>query len=111
MADSDEDVRDWATFGVGVLGDSDSSTVSSALVRAVNDLNEDVREEALVALAKRQDKRALAPLLMALKQPAITDRVIEAAFTLLGLDSDRSDWTSQDYANALNERFSPSARP
>ena len=73
-ARSDEDVRDWATFGVGVLGDSDSSTVRDALVRAVNDLNENVREEALVALAKRQDSRALAPLLMALKQPAVTDR-------------------------------------
>jgi HEAT repeat protein len=111
MADSDEDVRDWATFGVGVLGDADSSAVRDALVRAVNDSNEDVREEALVALGKRQDKRALAPLLMALRQPTVTDRVIEAGYTLLGLDSERKDWTSQDYANALNERFSPSARP
>jgi HEAT repeat protein len=111
MADSAEDVRDWATFGVGVLGDADSSTVRDALVRAVNDSNENVREEALVALGKRQDKRALAPLLVALKQPAVTDRVIEAAYTLLGLDSDRKDWNSQDYANALNERFSPRARP
>jgi HEAT repeat protein len=110
MADSDENVRDWATFGVGVLGDSDSSTVRDALMRAMNDLNGDVREEALVALAKRQDKRALAPLLMALKQPAVTDRIIEAASTLLGLDSERKNWTCQDYANALNERFSPSAR-
>ncbi len=110
MADSDEDVRDWATFGIGVLGDTDSSTVRDALVRAVNDSNEDVREEALVALGKRQDKRALAPLLMALKQPAVTGRLIEAAYTLLELDSGRKDWTSQDYATALNERFSPSAK-
>jgi HEAT repeat protein len=51
-------------------------------VRAVNDPNEGVREEALVALAKRQDKRALARLLMALKQPKVTDRVIEAAYTV-----------------------------
>lgn len=111
MADSDEDVRDWATFGVGVLGDADSSAVRDALVRALNDSNEDVREEALVALGKRQDKRGLTPLLMALRQPTVTDRVIEAAYTLLSLDSERKDWTSQDYANALNERFSPSSRP
>jgi HEAT repeat protein len=103
MADSDEDVRDWATFGIGVLGDADSPTLRDALVRAANDSNEDVREEALVALGKRQDKRALAPLLMALKQPVVTDRVIEAAYSLLGLDSARKDWTPQDYANALNE--------
>jgi HEAT repeat protein len=107
MSDSDEDVRDWATFGVGVLGDADSSMVRDALVRAVNDSSEDVREEALVALGKRQDKRALAPLLMALKQPTVTERVIEAAYTLLGLESEQKDWTSQDYANALNKRFWP----
>jgi HEAT repeat protein len=110
MADSDRDVRDWATFGVGVLGEADSSTVRDALMQAVNDSNEDVREEALVALGKRQDKRALARVLMALKHPTVTDRIIEAAYTLLGLDSERKDWTSQDYTNALNERFSPSAK-
>ena len=42
---------------------------------------------------------------MALKQPALTDSVIEAADALLGLDTDRKDCTSQDDANASDERF------
>ena len=110
MADTDEEVRDWATFGMGVLGGTDSSTIRDALVQALNDSNEDVREEALVGLSKRQDKRALAPLLKALKEPVVTDRVIEAAYTLLGLENERREWTPQDYTNALNEQFPPSAR-
>jgi HEAT repeat protein len=101
MADTDEEVRDWATFGIGVLGDTDSSTIRDALVRALNDSNEDVREEALVGLSKRQDERELVPLLKALKQSAVTDRVIEAAYTLLGFENERQDWTPQDYVSAL----------
>jgi HEAT repeat protein len=110
MADIDEDVRDWATFGVGVLGDADSGALKDALVRAVNDSNEDVREEALVGLSKRQDKRALGPLLTALEEPDVSVRVVEAAYTLLGLENERKDWTPRDYANALYERFSVRAK-
>jgi HEAT repeat protein len=111
MADTDEEVRDWATFGVGVLGDTDSVEIRDALGRAVHDSNEDVREEALVGLSKRQDKRALGPLLTALKEPTASARVVEAAYTLLGLENEPKDWTLRDYANALNERFALSARP
>lgn len=110
MADNDEDVRDWATFGLGVLGDTDSAAIREALGRALDDPSEDVREEALVGLSKRQDKRALGPLLVALQGPDVSLRVIEAAYTLLGLESDLKDWNPQDYADALNQRFSPSAR-
>src|SRR5260370_28910122 len=63
MVDTDEEVRDWATFGVGVLGDTDSAAVKDALARAVNDSNEDVREESLIGLSSRPDKRPPAPLL------------------------------------------------
>jgi HEAT repeat protein len=111
MTDTDEDVRDWATFGLGVQGNSDSSTIRDALVRAVDDTNDDVREEALVGLSKRHDKRALAPLLIALKKAHVSVRVAEAACALLGFENVRKDWTPQDYVNALNERFSPNARP
>jgi HEAT repeat protein len=109
MQDREAEVRDWATFGVGVLGDQDSSEIRDALVRSSGDADEDVREEALVALAKRHDARAVAPLLSALQEPRVTDRVIEAAYTLLGLAEDEKAWSPRDYANALKERFAPTA--
>jgi HEAT repeats len=103
--DEDEDVRDWATFGLGVLGDQDSTEIREALVGALNDSNEDVREEALVALAKRHDLRALSPLLRALEGDCISMCVIEAAYTLLGFEAERKDWATSDYASALRQRF------
>jgi HEAT repeats len=109
VKDSDEDVRDWATFGLGVLGDQDSSEIRDALVRALGDSNEDVREEALVALAKRNDIAALRPLLVALQEPRVTSRITEAAYTLLGMTDEEKDWSPQQYASALKERFASNA--
>ena len=39
-----------------------------ALVQRLDDLSEDVREEAMVGLAKRRDRRVLTALLCALEQ-------------------------------------------
>jgi HEAT repeat protein len=82
--DPDDDVRDWAVFGLGNLGDADSAEIRDALFRRLNDSDEDVREEALVSLAKRKDTRVLPTLLAALNQsefddPGITKLTIEAA--------------------------------
>jgi len=30
---------------------------------------------------------------------------VEAAYTILGMDADRKDWSRQDYTDALRERF------
>jgi HEAT repeat protein len=110
MQDADEDVRDWATFGLVVLGDADSSEIREALVRALSDLNKDVREEAVVGSAKRKELRVLTPLLTALEQSTVSDRIIEAAYTLLGMETDRKDWSARDYAAALEQRFPPVAK-
>jgi HEAT repeats len=106
MQDTDEDVRDWATFGLGVLGNSDSPEIRDALVQRLSDSNEDVREEATVGLGKRKDRRVLSVLLPLLEQPATTVRVIEAAYTMLDMQSEREGWKGADYAAALRERFS-----
>jgi HEAT repeat protein len=105
MRDSDDDVRDWATFALGVLGASDSDEVRAALARALDDSDQDVRDEALAGLAKRKDPRALPPLLDALQHEAVTDPVIEAARSLLGIERDREEWTTADYAAALHAKF------
>jgi HEAT repeat protein len=106
MEDADADVRDWATFGLGVLGDQDSPEIRQALSRRVNDEDADAREEALVGLAKRHDTSILPQLIHELEQPDIGGRVVEAAQTILGFDKDREEWSGQDYARALRGRFS-----
>jgi HEAT repeat protein len=104
--DADEDVRDWATFGLGVLGNTDSDEIREALVRRLTDSDEDVHEEAMVGLGKRKDQRVLATLLIALERPSTPLRVIETACQMLGMDNERKDWKGNDYAAALRQRFS-----
>ena len=48
--DPDQDVRDWATFGLGATG-ADSGEVRAALVARLDDPDENSRAEAFMALA------------------------------------------------------------
>jgi HEAT repeat protein len=104
-SDSDADVRDWAVFGLGVLGDVDSPEIREALFRCLDDASQNVREEAAVGLAKRQDQRLIPKLLEMLDEPGLTIRLAEATADLLGLDKDPPDWTAADYKAALKKRF------
>jgi len=103
--DSDADVRDWATFGLGVQGDCDTPEIREALFRCLEDQNEDVREEAMVGLAKRKDRRVLPILLQSLEQPSVTMRVTEAASLILGMDSEPEGWAAHNYISALRKHF------
>jgi hypothetical protein len=60
----------------------------------------------MVGLGKRKDQRVLSALLPALEQPNITERVIEAADLMLGIDNEREGWEGPDYVTALREKFS-----
>jgi len=109
--DLDDDVRDWAVFGLGTLGDTDSAEIRDALFACLNDTNDDVREEAMVGLAKRKDQRVLPALIAALNQselddPGITQLTIEAADLMLDFADERKDWSGTEYAAALRERYS-----
>jgi HEAT repeat protein len=106
MQDVDDDVRDWATFGLGVVGDLDSEEIRDALWQKMSDTSRDVREEALVGLGKRKDQRALPALITELDQPEISDRVTEAAAAFLGEKENRADRSAGDYSAALKGRFS-----
>lgn len=63
--DEDEDVRDWATFGLGTQIDLDTPEIRDALVKRLNDSG-DAQGEAMAGLARRKDERALKPILEAL---------------------------------------------
>ncbi len=106
MRDVDADVRDWATFGLGILGDQDSPEIREALSSRLTDDDLDTREEALVGLAKRHDPRIVPNLIGALAQSDISYRVVEASHTLLGFHKDQEEWSGQDCARALQEKFS-----
>jgi HEAT repeat protein len=67
-ADKNDDVRDWACFGLGALA-ADGASVREALVARLDDDHVDTRCEALLALAMTGDVRALAAVIAQLDRP------------------------------------------
>lgn len=59
MEDSDDEVRDLATFGLGVGTDFDGADIREALHARLSDKGGDIAGEALVGLARRQDLSVL----------------------------------------------------
>ena len=57
--DLDQDVRNWATFGLGSSTEVDSPEIRNALAERLNDSFDDARGEALVGLAIRGDERVV----------------------------------------------------
>lgn len=104
-ADGDAEVRDWATFGLGVLGKRDSPEIRDALAARLDDACDDAREEAMIGLAKRRDHRVLSPLIRSLESAPVPDRAIEAATEMLGLKDEFERWVATDFADRLRKKF------
>lgn len=60
-SDLDRDVRNWATFGLGSMVDVDMEALCQALVTRLEDADDEIREEAIVGLARRGDVRVIVP--------------------------------------------------
>jgi HEAT repeat protein len=103
--DVDDDVRDWATFGLGSQSDADSTFIRETLFNRLQDNNDVVRDEAIAGLAKRKDTRAIAPVLEGLEQTAVSPLIIEAATWVLDIDQQNDDWTPSDYADAISKKY------
>jgi len=99
--DPDEDVSDWAVFGLGVQGDVDSPEIRQALLRSLEDANINVRDEAVLGLGKRRDQRLIPVLWAMLNEPELRARVAQATADLLELDEDTPEWGASDYKAAL----------
>jgi HEAT repeat protein len=78
-ADQDLDTRNWATFGLGTLYERDSTVIREALVTRLSDNNDEVRGEAMLGLARRQDVRAAGAILTELGREDVLNLAIEAA--------------------------------
>lgn len=81
-ADGDRDVRNWAAFGLGTMCDIDTPELRDALARLLGDDDAEVRGEAMIGLAKRQDPRALAAVERELAGDYLGDWCLEAAESL-----------------------------
>ncbi|TCR62633.1 HEAT repeat domain-containing protein [Bosea sp. BK604] len=90
MEDREEQVRDWATTGIGFAVEFDGTDIRNTLLqRSTQDDDEITRAEALHGLARRNDMRAL-PLLIAELSAADSRPYLfnDAAKTLLGIDEE-----------------------
>jgi HEAT repeat protein len=105
MRDADEDVRDWATFGLGTLGTVDTPEIRDAFAERLNDSSADVVDEALAGLAQRRDPRALPLILERLRQPDVDDHTLESAGAMLGMRAGKQQMAPEDYISALQLRF------
>lgn len=78
MLDDDDDVRDWATFGLAALSGADDEATLNALFDCVEDDVYEIRTEAIVGLARRQDERVRPSLMRELADPHHADSLDEA---------------------------------
>jgi HEAT repeat protein len=81
-SDEDEDLRNWATFGLGSLIDTDSEEIREALFQRFNEIDHEIRGEAMVGLARRKDERVVELLLKELSGEEIGLLPVEAAYEI-----------------------------
>ena len=66
-ADEVDDIRDWATFAIGTLHETDTPEIREALACRLGDRHDDAAAEGVAGLAHRGDPRAVEPLLALLE--------------------------------------------
>jgi hypothetical protein len=111
-ADIDRNVRNWATFGLGSLIETDSNEIREALFARSREKDNEIRGEALIGLAKRQDSRTLNLIKQELAGEFAGSWVLEASELLADaslvtpLIALHSDWCSENesrFGSELND--------
>jgi HEAT repeat protein len=78
-SDTDVDVRNWATFGLGSMIETDTAEIREALWSRITESDHEIRGEALVGLARRKDIRVLDPLIYEVTSDNVSLLALEAA--------------------------------
>jgi HEAT repeat protein len=79
MRDTDSDVRDWATFGIGSQLEVDGDEIRQALKERLDDPDGDTAGEALVGLARRRDMGIVERVRGLLTESTVGNLTVEAA--------------------------------
>jgi HEAT repeat protein len=77
--DEDDEIRNWATGGLGSQIDVDTPEIRSALRARLGELDDEIRGEALLGLARRGDRDVIEPLIRELSLDEVTRLALEAA--------------------------------
>ncbi len=101
--DEDDDVRNWATFGLGQQSDADTPWIREALAARLEDQDEDVRYGAIIGLARRRDVRMTIFLKTMLHDDPDDVFAREAAARLLGMEC-AGDTATGDLLGALQRQ-------
>jgi hypothetical protein len=104
-ADTDRDVRNWATFYIGTQSNADSPEIREALVRRLKDPFPDARGEGIAGLAKRKDERAVLPLFKLLRAGRYFVHHEYDFAALLEVEPPPGDWSTETLIDALYLRF------
>lgn len=78
-SDKDFDVRNWAVFGLGTQIEADTPTIRQALRQALTDPDHEIRGEALVGLARRNDPNIVQELINEWRYDEVSVLSLEAA--------------------------------
>ena len=77
--DSDYDVRNWATFGLGSLCNMDTEKLRKALIERLSEEDHEIRGEALIGLARLTDENVKEAIMKELMGEFHGSWVLEAA--------------------------------
>jgi len=104
--DPDGDVRDYALFALGTLGYVDTPELRELFVKHFDDAYPDAKEEAIAALAKRRDTRAVVPLLRLMESGSYYTHHEDCFEKLVNEERSGEDtWGTEDFIDSLYERF------
>ena len=82
MRDEAREVRNWATFGLASLSEQDAPAIREGLLAAAEDVDAEIRGEALIGLARRRDKRVRELVMRELRGEFHGSWAIDAAASL-----------------------------
>ena len=104
--DPDDDVRDYALFALGTQSNIDTPELREVLAKHLVDPFSNAKEEAIAGLAKRQDERAVLPLLRLMESGSYPVHLEDCFEKLVGEErSGEEGWGTEDFIDALYARF------